>query len=168
MNILAKEKEHINSIINEYHFANINDNDNVIDNLYTSYVELVKNQLLLGLIRHPSCRVERGLSQVVKRSSQKETEWCFFHSKKRVFRRSQKSSVMEAYRISTHQLLRVSILLFPLVRPLLQKQRVLLKVHNQNRSPYPHSLHSFQQEQILEIQNVQRRRISSPRWSCIM
>ena len=66
MNILAKEKEHINSIIN--------DNDNVIDNLYTSYVELVKNQLLLGLIRHPSCRVERGLSQVVKRSNQKETE----------------------------------------------------------------------------------------------
>ena len=74
MNILAKEKEHINSIINEYHFANINDNDNVIDNLYTSYVELMKNQLLLGLIRHPSCRVERGLSQVVKRSNQKETE----------------------------------------------------------------------------------------------
>ena len=66
MNILAKEKEHINSIIN--------DNDNVINNLYTSYVELMKNQHLLDLIRHPSCRVERGLSQVVKRSSQKETE----------------------------------------------------------------------------------------------
>ena len=66
MNILAKEKEHINSIIN--------DNDNVINNLYTSYVELMKNQHLLDLIRHPSCRVERGLSQVVKRSNQKETE----------------------------------------------------------------------------------------------